>query len=224
MSKKLLKYFFISFILITACAPKPGLELPPSLYSGEELSLAEIVSRVSGETEVIKVIADIKINKNNKPFDSISASVLIKRPGHVHMRIYKLGMLAKDFVIKDDELYVLSGKSSSDLKRLGTEFYNSVFWWDNIKDGIMQRNTASYIIKKGNNEIYLDRATLLPLKQKITTFNNSIEILYNEPQQSEDGYWYPSVLEINLDNFTFNIKLKKLMRNPILGRADFSVF
>ncbi len=221
MLKKLFKYFFISLILLAACAPKPKLMLPPPLYSAEELTLAEIISKVSGDVDVIKVIADIKIEKNNASFDSVSASVIVKSPGQVHMRVYKFGMLVRDFIIMDEKLYVLSGKSSKELKGLGIEFYNSVFWWDNMKDGSLQKKRKTYVVRNEKGEIHLDRATLLPLTQKILSFNNEIEVTYSEPQKSEDGYWYPSVIDIFVNNFKFNVKLKKLILNPLLGEADF---
>ncbi len=223
MSKKLWKYFFISLILLTACAPKLKMELPPPLYSAEELTLAEIISKVSGDVDVVKAIADIKIEKNNKPFDSVKASVIIKSPGQVHMRIYKFGMLVRDFVIMDDELHVLSGKNTKELKGLGVEFYNSVFWWDKMRDGLMQSKRKTYILRTEDNEIHIDRATLLPLKQKIKSFDKEIEISYSEPLKAKDGYWYPSVIDIFVNNFKFHVKLKKLIRNPMLGEADFKV-
>ncbi len=45
---------------------------------------------------------------------------------------------------------------------------------------------------------------------------------YKEPKET-DGYWYNSIITINLNNFKFRVKLKKLIKNPVLGEADFRV-
>jgi hypothetical protein len=223
MLKKLLKYscFNILFIFI-ACAPKPEIT-PPSVYLEEDLSLEEIITEVGNDTETLKAIAAIKIEQNNELYDFINASVLVKRPGWVHMRIYKFGMLIKDFIIKDNDLYILSGKGNEDLKKLGREFYNAVFWWDDIRNGLMYRENEKYIIRTSDREIYLDRATLIPLKQEIFTSGRKISITYHKPVQAEDGFWYPSVIEIYLGNFKFTVTLKKLLKNPLLGEFDFKI-
>ena len=126
MLKTLFRFSFISFVIFfIGCTPKV-IAPPPSLYLEQELSLEELVVKVGSDIEVLKAITNIKIEKNNKPYDVFSASVLVKRPGWLHMRIYKFGMLVKDFVIKDRELYVLSGKGNDNLKKLGNEFYNDI--------------------------------------------------------------------------------------------------
>ena len=119
MLKKLFKLFFISFLLVvTACAPKPVVA-PPSAYEEITLSLDEILEKASGDTVALKAITEIEIRKNNEHYDSISASVLVKMPDWVHVRMYKFGMLVKDFVVMGDMLYVLSGKGGPDLKKFG---------------------------------------------------------------------------------------------------------
>ena len=88
----------------------------PSIYEETSLSLYEIIEKASGDTESLKAITEIEIRKNNEHYDSISASVLVKMPDWVHVRMYKFGMLVKDFVVMGDSLYVLSGKGGPDLK------------------------------------------------------------------------------------------------------------
>lgn len=223
MLKKLFKLFFISFILLSiSCAPKPGIA-PPSVYKETVLSLDEILEKASGDTEVLKAITNIEIQKNNEYYDSIRASVLIKRPDWVHVRMYKLGMLVKDFVVMGDSLYVLSGKDDPNLKELGRQFYNAIFWWDNIHEGVLHSNGSEYIIKARNKVVYIDKATLLPLRQRLVAFERNIEIIYEEPMEEKDGYWHQSEINILADDFRFTIKLKKLIRNPLLGEFDFKI-
>ena len=223
MSKTLSRLFFISFLLFfAACARKPAVA-PPSLYEGTALSLEEILEQASGDTEALKAITDIEIQKNTQHYDTISASILVKMPDWVHIRIYKFGILVKDFVVMGEELYILSGKGGPDLKKFGKEFHNAIFWWDDIQGGVLYSSGREYIIRAQNKEVHLDRATLLPLKQRLVAFDRNIEITYGEPKEEKDGYWHPSVINILAGDFEFTVKLKKLLRNPLLGEFDFKI-
>ena len=218
--KKLSRYFCFSLVLFfIACAPK--FAPPPAPIIEEELSLEEIINRASGDVDVLKAITDITVEKNNKPYDVVSASLLVKRPGWVHMRIYKFGMLVRDFVLKDGELYVLSGKSNKNIKQLGKEFYSSIFWWDNMRDGVMLVKDDNYIITSANRQIHLDKSTLVPLRQLISLESGQIKITYGEALQNENGFRYPSTMQILIGPFTFSVKINKLLSNPSLGSNDF---
>ncbi|GBD97215.1 MAG TPA: hypothetical protein ENG83_11340 [Nitrospirae bacterium] len=222
MSKKPLKYLCFSiFIIFLACAPKPVIA-PPPLYEGWEPTIDEVIAKAGDDIEVIKAIADIKIEKNNRPYSSVSASVLIKRPGQVHMRMYQLGILVRDFVIKDETLYVLTGQNDNKLKRLGRQLYNAIIWWDGYGSGVMHRKGEEYIIRTEDKEIHIDSATLLPVEQEIKTLNTNIRLIYENPVDNE-GFWYPALIKIFVDDFTFTVKLKRLLKNPALGEFDFQI-
>lgn len=217
------KLLFTSYFLLlisyfsVGCAPKVA---PPPQYIKEELSLDEVIKKAGGDIEVLKAIADIRIEKNNELYDFINASVLVKKPDWVHMRIYKFGMLVRDFMIKDGELYSLVGNTDSKLRNVANEFLRSIFWWEDLNNGSMHREGGEYIIRAENKEIHLDSATLLPLTQDIMLPDKSIHIKYSGPVNNE-GFWYPSQLEIFMGNFRFDVKLVKLIKNPPLGENDF---
>ncbi len=223
MLKKLLRFCFISAVLVVAgCAPRVT-TAPPPQYIDRELSLRDIVAAAGGDIEVLKAIADIKIEKNNRPYDFINASILLRKPDMLHMRIYKFGMLVKDFVIKDGKLYVLSGKGSGGLKKLGDEFYSAVFWWDDMDGAVMDTRGGEYIIRSKDRVIHIDRATLLPVRQALKAFNNrKILITYSRPVNN-GGFWYPSLIEISAGEFRFTVRLKKLLKNPAPRRLDFRI-
>ncbi len=219
MLKKLLKFCCFSVLLfVVACAPKVA---PLPEYIEEEFSLEEILHRAGGDVEVLKAITDIHIEKDNAPYDFVNASVLAKKPGWVHMRIYKFGMLIRDFVIRDGQLHVLSGKQSANLKKMGNEFYNAVFWWDGMESGIMKSNGEEYVIQNTGKKIRINRGTLIPIQQEMIAFDRKIDVQYSEPKQDEKGSWYPSRITIDAGNFTFKVKVKKLIKNPQLGEMDF---
>ena len=222
MLKKLLKYFSFSILFIfIACAPKPKL-LPPPLYKDTALSLEEIILKAGSSLDSLKAISNITVEKNDKHFSTFNASSLIKKPDWVHMRVYQLGLLVRDFVIRDNILYVLSGKRDLNLKSFGREMHNAIFWWDDIQDGSMTVMNDTYLIRTFYKELHLDRDTLLPLKQIISSEQGLIVMTFEEPKET-DGYWYNSIIEIYLNEFKFSVKLKKLIKNPSLGEADFKV-
>jgi hypothetical protein len=220
--KKLLKYFSFSILFIfIACAPKPKL-LPPPLYEDTTLTLEEIILKAGSGLDSLKAISTITVDKNDKHFSTFSASSLIKKPDWVHMRVYQLGMLVRDFVIKDNQLYMRSGKKDLNLRNLGTEMHNAIFWWEDLQDGAMTVKNDTYVIRSLHKELYLDRDTLLPVKQIISSKQGSILMNYKEPEET-DGYWYNSIIDIYFNEFKFNVKLKKLIKNPSLGEADFRI-
>ena len=125
--------------------------------------------------------------------------MLVKRPGWVHLRIYKFGVLVSNAIIKDDEVYVLSGNSGDNLKKLGKELYNAIFWWAGYSNGEISSEGETYIIRTEDREIHLNKTTLLPLKQEIRTLNKMITIVYDNPSNN-DGFWYPGLLKIYIDD------------------------
>lgn len=215
----LISYFLLLSFCLSGCAPKIA---PPTLYRGTDLTLEEVIQKSGKDIDTLKTIADVSIERNNEPYSYISASALIRKPGDVRMRIYKLGVPVNDILIKDGKVDVLSGKSSNVIKELGREFYHAVFWWDGLKDGILRKEETEYILKTESKEIYLDSETLFPLRQEIITDGKNIVIEYSEPK-SEKGLWYPSVIDIKMGDFILKMQVKKLLLNPQLGEDDFSV-
>jgi len=215
--------FTVHFLLFTSyffgCAPRVT---PPPLYKDIDLSLEEIILITSKDINVLKAIVGVDIERYNEPYTYIDASVLIKRPGLVHIRTYRFGVLVGDYIIKDRAVYVLSGRGGDVLKKFGREIYHSIFWWDGLKEAFMHREAKEYVIRSEDKEIHLDRATLLPIKQKIKIDSKSIDIMYEEPQRGED-FWYPSVIKIDAGTYRINIKVKKLIKNPSLGESDFKL-
>jgi len=212
--------FLLTFYFFIGCAPKVITPVPPQYR--EAFSLDEIVSKAGDDIQVLKAIADVRIEKNSELYDQINASVIVKRPDSAHMRMYKFGMLVSDIIMKDGSLHVLTGKSDKKTGALINEFFHAVFWWDGLERGTLYRDGDAYIIKTINKEIHLDRATLLPLNQEAYLLDKIIRITYAEPHDY-DGFWYPSKMEITVDDLRFNVRIDKLIKNPPLGEFDLKV-
>jgi len=245
MSKRPLRYFFIkdnspfapslpkrgklaalcllisiSCFFLTACAPKV-ITAPPPRYE-EELSLDDIVAKVGEDIQGLKAVADIRIEKNGEPIEQINASLLLQKPDRVHMRVYKFGMLTGDFVMRDGEQYGLSDGKDTKLAGLAGEIFHALFWWDDLEGASMYAAEDAYVIKTLNQEIHLDKATLLPVIQFINSGDKNVYITYSGPQ-NYDGWWYPSNLTISADAFRFVVTIERLIKNPTLGEADFRI-
>jgi hypothetical protein len=186
----------------------------------EELSLEDVTERAGKDIDVLKAIAEIRINRNNEPYDVVKASVLARRPGWIHMRMYKLGVLVRDIVIKDEAVHVLSGKDSPGLRQLAREFYNAIFWWGDLEGGVMHSDGDEYVIRTANKTIYVEKGNLMPLKQYINIQNTTILLTYDAHVEN-DGFWYPSIINLHAGDFMFSVALKKVIKNPELGPFDF---
>jgi len=202
----------------TGCAPKIIPPAPPQYI--EDFLLDEIVLRAGGDIRSLKAIADIRVEKNSEFMDQVGASVLVRRPDRAHMRIYKFGVLVSDLVMKDGELYFLSGKKDTRLAGLIDEFFHAVLWWDGVEDGYFRREGDEYVIQTAGRDIRLDRATLLPVRQDISSDGNTVRIIYSEPRDYE-GFWYPSKLGISAAGLNFSVTVDKLIKNPAPGETDF---
>ncbi len=164
------------------------------------------------------------------------------------MRLYKFGILAGNFLFKDNVVHVSSGKGAGKFKEFGKELYYSIFWWEGLEYAAMYKEAAEYVIKTKNKEIRLDRSTLLPVRQDIMADNKKIHILYEEPRKdvntlsqtpgeepqdrpvsmsrgfgtsSRADVWYPSVVRIEIGAYRFTVKVDRLLINPPTGENDF---
>ncbi|UCH45058.1 MAG: hypothetical protein JSV11_12300 [Nitrospiraceae bacterium] len=219
MLKKLQRYFSFSVVvLIIACAPKGA--HPPTVYQEKEISLQEILVKAHADIEVMKAIAEVKIEKNGEDYNFVKTSVLIKNPDWIHMRLYQLGVLVSDFVIKGDTLYVLTGKEDEKLKRLGRELHAAIFWWNHFAGGSMHTEQEEYVITREGQRIYVNKNTLLPVRREFQAYGTTVFIDYSRPMDY-NGYWYPSFIEMYAGEFKFVVKLKKLLKNPELQEFDF---
>lgn len=225
MSKKLLRYYSFSiFLILLSCAPKVA---PPPLYKDMSLSLEEIITIAQGDINILKAIVSINIEKNDRPYSYVDASLLLKKPNWLHMRLYKFGLPAGNFLIKDDVVHAVSGKGGRRLKEFGKELYYSVFWWQNLENALMYKQATDYVIRTKNKKIRLDSSTLLPESQEIITNSKKIYILYDKPKKmvvptrSRADFWYPSVLKIEMGEYRFTVKVEKLIINPPLKEYDF---
>lgn len=239
MLKKLLRYcsfktyillFAVccSFFTVLVCAPKVA---PPPVYKDIDLSLEEVITIAQRDINVLKAVAGVNIEKNDKPYSYVDASILLKKPGWLHIRLYKFGITVGNYLIKEDAVYIISGKDGSKFREFGKELYSSVFWWEGLENASMYKEDTEYIIRAKNKEIRLNKATLLPKNQEIIVNNRKISIFYDKPVKkvfsapedpNQSGFWYPSEVIIDSGAYRFTVTVEKLYINPALGENDFN--
>jgi len=210
-------YFFSICLILLSCAPR---EIPPPRYEGAELTLEELISKARDGTKSIKAIVEINVTKDNLPYHHSIASIIIKEGGIAHMRLYNLGMLTGDLIVKEGEVYVLQGRISKRLKPFIKEFYDTVFWWDGLRGGYMHKDNDVYIIRTDKRILHVDSATLLPIKQQLMVNDEVFYMIYDVPRREGD-FWYPSYMEIKINEYRLSVRVKRLLINPKLSDSEF---
>jgi len=213
-------YFFSVLILLLGCAPR---HIPPPIYGGMDLTLSEVLSEAGRWVDAVKTVVVIDVERDGRPLYHSRASVLIKRPRMAHVRVYNLGMLTVDVVVKGDDVYVLYGRVGEEWRPFIEELYNVVFWWDGVQGGEMYRGDDVYVIRDAGREICIDKETLLPLRQSLQVGGRALYITYQRPEREGD-FWYPSFMEIKTDRYRFLVKVEVLRLNPVLGAEEFRAF
>ncbi|MEF9427630.1 MAG: hypothetical protein L0956_10895, partial [Candidatus Mariimomonas ferrooxydans] len=150
--------FLLFAFYLFSCAPKLS---PPPVYKNADLSLEEVITIAQGDINTLKAIAHINMEEDNTLYLSVSASVLLKKPSWIHIRLYRFGMLTGSFLIKDDAVHSVSGRWNTKLGEFGMELYQSVFWWEGLENALMHKQGTEYVIRTKNKEIRLDKSTLL---------------------------------------------------------------
>jgi hypothetical protein len=191
------------------------------MYRDADLSLSDIISRAEGDIDTIKAIVNINIEKDNRPYSYIDASLLLKKPNWIQMRWYRFGLPAGNLLIKDNVVHAVSGKGARKFTKVGNELFYAVFWWEDLDNARMVKEGKEYVIRTDNKEIRLGIATLLPNSQDIRVNGKEIHILYAKPVQEND-YWYLSEIVVEIGNYLFTITIDKLIVNPVPGESDFT--
>ncbi len=133
----------------------------------------------------------------------------ISRMGDLNFRIYSLGFLALE-VSSLNGVIKSNPRIDKNKGRILTEgLRNCFFWWD-IEDYTIDELEDMYILKNLSREIWLDRKTILPLKQVIF-LEDGRELVINYSDNEKFGdVWYPSKIRINLLKYSVNLKIKEI--------------
>ncbi len=204
MSKNVLRLFWLSVILFVAsCAPKVA-ERPPSFEGRdfrEAISAREAISSID-------TVFSIAFEKKDSEMRGDGA-LTISRNGDMSLRIYSLGFLAMEVTSQDGVV-----KSSPRIDRSKTILLTEglkdcLFWWD-MKDYTVEDNADCFVLRNGERALWIDKKTLLPLRQTIIfDADKELNIYYEEPVKGND-LWYQSKIRIEIPRYSIRLTVRKM--------------
>jgi hypothetical protein len=136
----------------------------------------------------------------------------ISRNGDLNLRVYSLGFLALE-VTSEKGVIKSNPRIDKNKSRILTEgLRDCLFWWD-IEDYEIDEKEGMYLLKNLSREIWLDRKTILPVKQAVSLENGRELIIHYEGNEKIGDVWYPSRIKIDLLKYSVTLKIKDILFN-----------
>ncbi len=209
--------FTLSLLLSLSCAKK---QVDITIYN--DFRLEDVISEHK-KINSIEALLSIEFDRG----DNIMSGDAFINIGQdtLDMRLYYLGFLAGE--VKEENSIIKSNPKLDPyrLTILVDGLKNSFMWWKS-NDFIIEEREDFYVLKDINKIIFINKQTLLPIKQTISIINGEeLNILYDEPVRyvPEDEeknkvtlgepnslfpFWYNSRLTITYKNYLVKIRIK----------------
>lgn len=201
--------FFISYFsllsLFSCATPRvempvyEGIDVKDVLYSKNSISAIDTTFSIVFEKDDTEIKGDGVLN--------------ISRDGNLNLRVYSFGFLALELISEDGII-----KSNPRLDRskgtiLTSGLRDCLFWWD-IKDFEIDEKDGIYLLINPSRKIWMDRKTMLPIKQTVALEDGrKLNIYYESPEKISD-VWYPSKIRIELSTYSVTLKIKEISFTP----------
>jgi len=207
MWKNVSTLFLVSALLILySCAVKRT-ELPD--YQG--MDVQEVLSSRNDISSIETTFA-ITFEKDDTEMRGDGALNLLKN-GDLSMRIYSFGFLAFEMTAHNGII-----KSNPPIDRtkgiiLSSGLRDCLFWWD-IKDFSVEQDESGYILKNLTRSLWINRETMLPVKQNISLEDGrELMIRYENPDYA-GALWYPSKIRIELARYAVTLNIREISFLP----------
>jgi hypothetical protein len=211
----LFKFFVFSLIFLLfaiSCAPRP---IQVAVIDG--ISIDEMIKRLNNINSIETVLTIEYENEDN--LMSGDASLGISKD-NLNLRIYYLGFLVGEISERDGVITSKPKLNKNKSTILVDGIKNSLFWW-NINDYVLHTKDDFYILENVNRKVFIDKKTLLPIKQLIEFGDGEkLEIVYDIPKKIDEttnsqlqDLWYNSTISFKLKNHTAKIKIKSYKVN-----------
>ncbi|OGW38868.1 MAG: hypothetical protein A2Y97_12120 [Nitrospirae bacterium RBG_13_39_12] len=137
----------------------------------------------------------------------------ISRNGDLSIRIYSFGFLALELtsengIIKSTPVI---DKNKGIILTYGLR--DCLFWWD-IKDFKIDEIEDKYRLKNLSREIWIDRKTMLPVKQKVYLEDDRELMFYYENPENAGDIWYPSKIRVEFSKYSLTLNFKEMSFFP----------
>lgn len=210
-------FFILSLLLSFSCATKQ-VNIP--IYNG--FKLEDVISEHK-KINSIEALLSVEFDRGD---NIMSGDVYVSiRQDRLDVRIYYLGFLVGEII---EEKGIIKSNPKFDPYRLtifADGLKNSFMWWKS-NDFIVEEREDFYILKDTNKIIFINKQSLLPIKQTILILNGEeLNIFYDEPVRyiPENGeknnvlngglnftfpFWYNSRLTVTYKNYLLKIRIK----------------
>lgn len=133
----------------------------------------------------------------------------ISRNGDLNLRVYSFGFLALEVESKEGVIRSNPRIDRNKCRILTQGLRDCLFWWD-IQDYDVDDKDGVYLLKNFSREVWFDKKTILPIKQRVTLENgNDLHISYEDMTRMGD-VWYPSTIKIELSQYSVRLKIKEI--------------
>ena len=207
MSKNVLRLFFVSILVFSFSCAKKRVEIP--VYEGA--NVRDILSSKAHITG-IETTFSVTFERDDTEINGDGALHMSKN-GDMNMRIYSFGfpvfqISSRDGIIKSNPVV---DRNKGTLLTYGLR--DCLFWWD-IEDFSIPEKDDTYILKDIIRTVWIDRKTMLPVKQSVSLSDGKELIMhYTEPERMGDE-WYPSKIRIELMKYAVILTIKEMSFNP----------
>ena len=202
--KTLSRLFSLSIVVIFlfSCA-KARVEIP--VYEG-----IDVRDVLSSKSNISAIDATFSITFIRDDTEMKGEGVLnVYRNGDLNLRVYSFGFLALEVISENGIIKSKPRLDSTKSKILTQGLRDCLFWWD-IKDFELGEEDNSYLLKNLTREIWLDRKTILPIKQTVSFEDGrELNISYEDVEKMRD-VWYPSTIKIDLSKYSVTLKIKEI--------------
>jgi len=204
MSKTVWKLFSLSTILFLFSCAAPLVEIPiyegidveNALYSKNSISAIETTFSVIFEKDDTEIRGDGVLN--------------ISRNGDLNLRVYSLGFLVLDLTSENGIIKSIPKLDRNKSTILTYGLRDCLFWWD-IRDFEIDEKDGMYLLKNPSRKIWIDRKTILPIKQKISLEDGRDLNVSYEGFDKVGDIWYPLRIKIELSGYFVTLKFKDIL-------------
>jgi hypothetical protein len=192
-------------VLSSSCAARKIEKIEMPSYEGKAFS--EVLSGRKGVQE-IETRFSVLFEKKDSEIRG-DAALDISRSGDMSLRVYSLGFLALELTSQDGLVKSAPSLDRSKKLILTRGLRDCLFWWD-IEDFSLIEGNDQYLLKGPDREIWIDKRTFLPARQKIYFEDGkTLNVYYDNPAREND-VWYQSKVRIEFSPYSVTFTIKNM--------------
>ncbi len=184
---------------------RPGLVLAPA----RELTRSEIMS-LSAHNK-LKAVINLDVEVAGKlVLDGASAVLYMEMPDKARLRVYQFGIPIFDVVHKGGEVRSKPPEEIETYRESFPLLLQAVFWWTSMNEASLEIFGNEYLLQTSQQAVWLERRSLLPIRQEVYSKNGVTKIRYSNPITFGQQKAFPSRIEIDSSNYSLVVTIKKL--------------